>query len=555
MNTSEILIKILWSDYVGLVKDGMPVYFTFTRDSIEDLFSANEIQFDDAQTLINKCACEYLTVSGEHVYLKPNALVPNESEYSAAILIACQQILVVEEMVRNEEHSHNAYFPHLRRNISDSLGTLSQNPFLYQEFENIWRCLSKEVYAINQDDKCVTFNFDNVKGMNKARRFPLSQALLTKEDAVRLIDEIGQSSIKSENEDWIFRRVVTNRSILSHRGKKLTKLPWMRHALVNQLRRLSSSVGGLKSIREAIEKNENDVSKMDVSVYLDSIDWLNNEYVINIFNESGDMVRDVEVVNSYFRLKIETKNYVLLVPNQEGDEWIYSDSEYFPKLGDDLIILYGRNDEGSAFSVISAYFNLDHSECIKDEIIRAKKYNCIKFKVGAALDKKFSIKSGQITVLKQSAGQHCTTFFGGITVNKNEDIYSAYHLPTSIEIIGVEYKLSGRIKINGRYRLFEDFRDEIREIDFEDTYCIEIEGVGSAKLKVAPRYAQPTSEIFYQSYKHSFMPISTYSKENFTSESYSIVQDETPQIYLDLCDAKKRSDIKSIFNRLGELQR
>ena len=242
MNTNELIIKLLWSEYIDLIQRGIPVYFTFTSSGVESLLNANEIIFDDAHEYINECARDYLDVIGEHVYLKPSALSPNKSGFSAAILIICQQVLVVEEMVNGDIYSENAYFPHLRKNISNELGMFSQNPFLYQEFESIWKTLSREIYLINQSHSCVTFNFNDVKGMNKARRFPLSQALLTKEDAVRLIDAIGQSVLMEENEEYVFRNIVANRSLLSNRGKNLTKHPWTRHALVNQLRSLAKNV-------------------------------------------------------------------------------------------------------------------------------------------------------------------------------------------------------------------------------------------------------------------------------------------------------------------------
>ncbi len=555
MNTNEIIIKLLWSDYIGLVQSGVPVYFTFTSDAIEDLLNDNEIAFDNAHDFINKCARDFLYVNGEYVYLKPNALTPNKSGFSSAILIVCQQVLVVEEMVRNDIHSENAYFPHLRKNISSELGEFSQNPFFYQEFESVWKTLSREMYLINQNHNCVTFSFDEVKGMNKARRFPLSQALLTKEDAVRLIDTIGQSVLREESEERIFKNVVANRSSLSNRGKNITKHPWMRHALINQLRSLSKSVGELNLIREAIDKKTKDVSKLRLEVYSDSSDWLNVEYVVNIFDEFGGIVRDSEVVNSYFKLKVESNSYVVLVPKLKGDGWIYAGSEYYPKLGDELIILYEPDPQGSVFSLISSYFKLAREDVTENRFSRSKNYHFIKLALDLNFDKNIYIQNGRIYVPDKTVGEKQIQFIGGIAVNKSNDRFSSLHLPSGVIVSGKEYVLEGRMKINGKYYLYEEFRKNICSINVEDTYDIELDGGIRFNLKVAPRYGEPIEGVYYPPFSHRLLPLSTFSKNIPFSVSSSNIGLESYQTYQEIYEAKSRSDFIYISKRLGQLQK
>lgn len=519
MSTANKVVEALWSEFSAFIEKGIPVYFTFTNDLVEEILVREDIPFHTGRELINSEVRELVDIIGDHVYLKHDALVEIVDGFTAAILFVCQQVLAVEEMISTEDHSENAYFPHLREYISNQLEPLSQNPFEYNEFEKIWRTLSKEIFKISHNPKCVTFSFEQASGTNKARRFPLSQALYSKEDVIRLIDKVGYTNIRSNDEDYVYRCITSNKSILSRRGRRITSYIWMKDALVRQVKSLTESIGDVNIIKEVLAKKRTDIEQLRVKIYVDNIDWFSSEYVINLFDKANNLISDITIINHFFNTKIFGENYKVFVPSTDGDCWIISDDEYIPLANDELMVAYAIDNKVAIKGWIIDYFNIQVEEIKEDIISRSKEVLVFRFRINPNNINDISIKSGAICIRDQVKKKKEVTFKGGICVNINQDRFSCHYLPTHFMYKDQEYSLSGVVKINEAYHDFDEFRLEVKDILQDQEYTIEVGELMSFKLKVASDNNKIKKRVVYQYYKKQVLPICTVITKDKSSET------------------------------------
>lgn len=507
MDNRSDLINALWSEFSEFVLKGLPVYFTFTRDLLEEVFIREGIHFQDPGELIDESVRTLIDVSGNHVFLKKHALKANEDGLSPAILFVCQQILAVEEMISTEHYSENAYFPHLRRSLSNQLDTISQNPFDYQEFEEIWRTLSKEIFKQSHNSKCLTFTLEQTSGVNKAKRFPLSQALFSKQDSVRLIEAIGYRQIRSSDEQALFRRIISNKHILSKRGKRLTSYPWMRDALVRQIRSLSRSVGEVEAIKEVLSKRSLSLESLVLKVYLDNVDWFSNEHVVNLFDSKNNLISDTSVIHGFFTERVSNNNYCVFIPSDDGDCWLVSDTEYLPAMGDELIVSIEPANQKDVLPLLSDYFGTPKDSIRDIRIHRSRTLHAFKLRIGENFNKKISVKSGTIYVLDHDHEEDTVEFIGGILIDSRQTRFSCLCMPSGVVCSGKEYPLEGTIKINGALHDFENFRREVKSLISDESFSIELVDGAKFILKLAPLFKKRDREVKYPIFRKQVLPV------------------------------------------------
>jgi len=70
----EHLIDLLWSDYLDLIAQNLPVYFTFTHEGVDELIIGTEFEEQGATAAINAHVRDLLHIFHDEVMLKPGAL-------------------------------------------------------------------------------------------------------------------------------------------------------------------------------------------------------------------------------------------------------------------------------------------------------------------------------------------------------------------------------------------------------------------------------------------------------------------------------------------------
>ena len=107
--------------------------------------------------------------------LTPLALEKQKNKFSCAIVLAAQQILVVEEMTteKTKKFTHDAYFPRYREKINfiRREGLKHNNPIETHDFYKLWSTLRDEILSISgADTSSVTFKPGNGT-KNRTRNF------------------------------------------------------------------------------------------------------------------------------------------------------------------------------------------------------------------------------------------------------------------------------------------------------------------------------------------------------------------------------------------------
>ena len=552
MSKSDEIILALWSEYKEQIGRAIPTFFTFTNDLVEEILFKADIPFETGKDTINIEVSKLIDIDGNQVHLRYEALSTRGIGYSAAILFVCQQVLAVEEMVANNVHSENAYFPHLRDSLSKDLEPLSQNPFSYDEFEAIWSTLYREIYRISGTQKCITFSFERSTGVFKAKRFPLSQALFSLEDLLRLSDKIGFSEVKRIGEHYLFDRIVINRQILSSRGRKLTTYIWMREALSRQLKNFAQSTEEINRVRVSLEKRTVSIDELSIKLYKDSIDWFSTEYVIYLFDKGNNLISDVIAVNDYFRAKIFHRSYSILVPSREGDSWTLSKEHYYPSIGDELFIILKKENDYGIQNFIFSRLAIEGDQCSTEEVKGAKQITAIKMKIGQAFLGDCSIVNGQISLAKKSNREHDYRFKGGTLVNLKQDRFSAYSLPTHLCTVDREISLSGRVKINDALYDFDKFREEVKTITRDREYKLELSSDLKCKIKIAPITRKTNKHVAYKTDKGKVLPITQLLKRD--TYSHAKKPKSSHELYIQLSSLMSENSVEEVLDLIEDHQ-
>lgn len=350
------LILTLWSPFITEIGSGGPIYFCFHRDFLNNLFTENDISVEDPIKFINECASSFFIIDETDVLLKGNALVRRECGFSPAILFICQQILAAEEMVRDPNgFSEHAYFPRLRKMISDYLPELTKNPFSFDDFESIWLKIAEEIRSVKGNKKStITFRFGEEHGVNKARSFPLSQALLNREDLLLLIGRIGKEKLLKEKVENIWSLLRSERKILRRRAQAILSLPFLKDRIVEQTlsfaRKIDLSQYNLS--REIIPENSQDI---ELKIFKNSIDWISEEFdFLMTKKDAHEPIEDNILIKNILMQLIEQSSFLILPPNDFGDAWIKNNKEYLIEPQETFLILGNYQGFLRAVKIISS---------------------------------------------------------------------------------------------------------------------------------------------------------------------------------------------------------
>ncbi len=160
MTEPRDLSLALWKAFGDDIASGDPVFFCFSRELLGEELGYLGLTSETLTNAVCEAARACFYVDGTHVWLQGGALSADASGFSLSIVLVCQQVLAVEEMVREGgSYSENAYFPRLRALMSPELAAHSANPFRFHEFERIWQTFAKEVRTISgSSDDTITFS-------------------------------------------------------------------------------------------------------------------------------------------------------------------------------------------------------------------------------------------------------------------------------------------------------------------------------------------------------------------------------------------------------------
>lgn len=474
IDKSSDVIKVLWSPYLSLIKKGLPLYFNFTEDLLINLFLQNKIDCENPLMLINNLVEKYFVVDGNNVVLLDSALTPLCGDFSPAILFVCQQVLVVETMINDTEFTSNAYFPHLRTSMSKQLAIMSESPFDYEDFEAIWSRLSREVILAGGRQECLTFSFGKIAGRDQARRFPLSQALLSKEDIVRLIDAIGRHKVSSMNSSACLEFMRNNKNRLSKRGRGLIALPWMQDRIVAQLCSFARSDETFRLIKEEIREDSVLCQNFEIKIY-EEINWFSpSEFSIGVFNkETTELVESSDITLSVLRNAIFVPRFVVFHKSEKGDSWTNS-GKYELKTDLQLMIVYSHVSADELHNYLNYYFDFTYIGQ-GQKFPRQSSLSFLFFSISRIKKSNIFLNEGKIVESNVKISSPFR-FLDGLSLDKNSHWFHHMHLPQNIVINDIQHSLENkRIRVNSVITLYSDFISSLKSLKKNEIYSIELE--------------------------------------------------------------------------------
>lgn len=478
------LVSALWAPYLGEIRRGGPVYFCFYRDSLAAICKEHGFD-DDPVELLNRAAHSCLLISSD-VEVKAEALQPIADGRSAAIVLVAQQVLAVEEMVRDRNGlSDNAYFPRLRRMISPILQDLRSNPFCsFDEFEKIWRTLAYEIRSIpGSTDRSITFRFGEEEGVDKARSFPFSQALLTREDLNTLAIKIGLERIRKSDSTGLWTLIRSEKAKLRRRSQRLLGLSFLRERIIEQVKAFAEKVDANSIPSEATKLAQS--KDFEIRFYKDSVDWLTDEFRAYLISEGGERIEDEDLIRNAVQREIGARGFLVLVPGELGDSWSRSLREAEIRSGDTFLLVGPKSEIDRAWKIIGALYPILLASAIKLDFPFMGEVFVQQVRWPLDATGIMSVRNGAIAERKVGESTPQGQWIGGFAVDSRREKFLLDALPESVAFDGETFSIRSAIVINGRKVDFDYFEKSLRQLTEDQTYEIEFPAGWSMRLGVA----------------------------------------------------------------------
>ncbi len=463
MVDTNLLSSILWRPFVEQAKTGDPIFFCFHAEMLADLFRDARIPFDNPVRIIDDVANSLLHIDDDDVEIDQSTFKPNKSGFSCAIILACQQVLVVEDMVRDPNgFSENAYFPRLRAKIG--LPERSLNPFTFDDFERVWRQLSVEVKSIpGASQKSVTFAFGIESGINKARSFPMSQALLSRDDLFVLVQKIGLNNAKTMSHESLWNSIRQVRFVLRRRAQRLIGFHILKDRIVDQVRHFLLTVDPSKFQQLKMDRKTGEA--VSIGFFKEPIDWKNEEYrsFLNS-NSSNQRIFDEVEIAAEFEDAIRKKGFLILPPEPTGDVWLKRRQIDSISPGSMFLIVGSKLEIRRAFDLISKFWPAFTFGQLEEYVLSGRSIEKV---VEAYWPKEMPgdlmIYDGALSIDQRLGSTRRYDWIGGICLNKLHNRFLRNYLPTKIRFNELEFSIEDCKKINGRAISIQSILSEIEE--------------------------------------------------------------------------------------------
>jgi hypothetical protein len=479
MNIEQQVVKALWQEPSRKIETGVPVYFDFTRDKLDEIFYENHIPCADSLELVRLLLSRHLGFESNKVSILDTIYEPHSIGVSSCILMICLQVLAVEDMVKSDNFSENAYFPRFRKLLSSTLSDAEQNPFSPTAIESVWRRISDEIG--NKD--LVTFSLEKISGVNRSRHFPLIQALLCGEDVLKILSALNPS--KKICDDSIGETLDKKNLNLTFRGKRLVTLPWLRPEIYRQVLFAKSNSRFLDFLESQVRIKEKISLDYEIAICWDSSEWLKEEYVISCIEKNNQQQVSPHLIKDI--LKNLDAFYIALAPSEFQDCWIAHNNLKIISLGQTVFIVYLETNKEKVEALINKIVCTGSSNIEYGVFQRFVKIGFCKLEI-IAPHYTMTIDKGKLAVGgKENPVARQVDFIGGIAVNSQRDRFDCFNLPTSVRHLGVEFPLIGIVEVNSRRISFDLFRESVRGLSKHEDFEMVLNQNIKFKLKVAAR--------------------------------------------------------------------
>ncbi|MBP7863912.1 hypothetical protein KA183_19655 [bacterium] len=473
----------LWEYYSEILKRGQPFYLAADSNLINKIAQNLQLSSDaNPLSAFHKSCNGCFTISKSGARVRSDIYKRKEYGFSRTICLAVQQVLVVEELLGDTEYSELEYFPRYRRRIGVLGGIENANP-LKHDFERIWLVLSEE---LGRAAAPATFIKTFARGgsrKNQTTNYPLSQALFTTEDLLRIQKETQNAISPSTLNKTVFQalRNISRSTFLGRRARNLilkcnnedTEV-----ALCEQVKSFATSLAlGNKKKRSAIrsddyiflaERNEEDfLSDDSFEIYMEDGNGKPSDLDI------------LEELNCYFEdfaaLFLAFRNYQ------------YSQ----------ITVAEPLKEETKAIVVIPAHSSFAFQEAYKQHYDISPVISASNVGPGyivffcSKLDKRICLKFGAPVSKQPSKSQ--IELLGGIKIDSRSDTYLAGYPPTSFSYQGLPLSSETIVTVNGDELRAQEFFLRLGEVHDYKSFSVMVKSNSiqfalTSKPLVKPQY-------------------------------------------------------------------
>lgn len=475
------LANCLWKPFLEDISRGGPVYFTFSADLVRALLSQEGYAVSDPVLEVCETARQLYFISGDEAVLYGGALDVGTSGRSFAIILVCQQVLAVESMVRDPSgFSEHAYFPRLRRLMSPYLEEIRTNPFQFAEFEAIWRALARDIRSIpGSSDSSITFRFGVESGVNKARAFPLSQALLTLED-LRVIALRGKLRLEKASPADIWRILKQLRYYLTRRARRLIDLGVFKERVVEQvlsyLKVAERTTGRQEQVRPA---------QQDIIVFRDTSDWFEEVYRAYLRAPDAAPSHDESQIQAELAKRMAGEAFLVFPLAELGDSWVCSNRSTAIEPGESFLLV----GEPVSMSDLEQRLRQQGVESTQfssfDGLLGTLGPYAVTQRALVAGASQVTVRNGRVASVDQSPGAAKYRWAGGLSVDARGLRFLREYLPARIEFSDAEFTFQQLEAVNGRYMSAASFISSLASATGDTSFEMDFPGAHMARLTVA----------------------------------------------------------------------
>jgi hypothetical protein len=497
MIDTHALADALWELFRDDIASGDPVFFCFHREILGSALEALGLSHDTVIDGVCAAARTCFDVDGQFVSIRPAALEAGPSGNSLAILLVCQQVLAVEEMESDGlVLTENAYFPRLRSLMSPQLAKYSANPFRFEEFERIWRTFSREIRRIpGSSENTVTFRFDTFSGIDKARHFPLSQALLSRNDLRMLARYCRKSTLLSGTGSAVWTEIRRARGQLSRRGQRLVNMGSLRERIIGQLSSFSRTVLDVYPLR--VQGPRLEQGPLALAVTLEVTDWIEESYrPFCISKTTSEPILERTVISSKLDAVLFEREYVFCVAAEFGDYWEFADGTADAPAGVSLLVVGSAAGLQRAAAVLDGLDPPVPLDSGRTHPLEGRP-NCVACPVDlpTELRSRVVIRGGRLVAEGSPDRSLAYVWMGGVRIGSQARKYLRDFLPTHVRFGDTEYQIEDMVGVNGSGLQWAGFCRVLESMADDGSFDIRFPNGRVAKLSVGVRQASDHQSV------------------------------------------------------------
>ncbi len=500
--------QLLWEYLLEYYCTGGPVYLCFNVNVLQNIlkneFSTSFTQKEAEQLFMTACN-SMIRVYGGKAWIPEVVFAATDGNRSLCLSYAVQQILTAEKMFSDEKYTADAYFPRYRK----AMGLLDESgamPISYEQFHRIWSTLKNELLSLPSvsEDK---ITFSKGKGKNLNRSLPLSQALLSHENLIRICSRF--KNINSYSDHRLLLEVQRNKHFLLKDAQNKIFNRYIKNALIEQIRSFASNFSNEKSIKRRRKRREvidprcfelfRNFEGWDDFLQLDLSDKCNGDITV--------------VLEKY----LQNNNLLLLTKGLAG-EFVGSDLPASITSNEKFVVCTSKPRESFVYSNITDYIDGSLIEQLRYPEVSIPK-NCTLFYCTTSLPEGSELVIGNTGLFAENKLlPKRLTFTGGISLNSRTNDFLLGFPPTGFKFAGRILTDDDMLTVNSESIKVDTFLKQLKQQKDEQRYLIKYSNYETT-LSITNRRRSLTHHNigFNLLSNRTICPVSTYGLEDCKS--------------------------------------